>query len=225
MARMFARTNYVCDLPSNTLLPTDLSKTVKTYGENLKWGDMLVVPTFELHQSVSSANDIPRTKKEVLGLIKEGKLGLLDNEYKLNEGPTDLEQWKGSKDVYKVMNYTIDYEPIVISSKTVQPWCSERFVDKKAACLLSSYLAGNEFLVLPNDFAIYKPPARKHFVSELDKVVEKRLYSKFYWEECVYRARELDALGLWKTSKSKHIRQQCSRVIQNWGKGLIGKSE
>ncbi|KAG1279658.1 hypothetical protein G6F66_011799 [Rhizopus arrhizus] len=216
MARMFARTNYVCDLPSNTLLPTDLSKTVKTYGENLKWGDMLVVPTFELHQSVSSANDIPRTKKEVLGLIKEGKLGLLDNEYKLNEGPTDLEQWKGSKDVYKVMNYTIDYEPIVISSKTVQPWCSERFVDKKAACLLSSYLAGNEFLVLPNDFAIYKPPARKHFVSELDKVVEKRLYSKFYWEECVYRARELDALGLWKTSKSKHIRQQCSRVIQNW---------
>ncbi|RCH80696.1 hypothetical protein CU098_005140 [Rhizopus stolonifer] len=225
LARMYARTRHVCDIPSNTILATDLRQTVKKYTEKMRWGDMLVVPTFEFQQQVVSEKDIPRTKKEVLGLVKQGKLALYDAEYKINEGPTDAEQWKISRDVYKVENYTIDYEPIVIQSKTIQPWCSERFVDKKAACLLSSYLAGNEFLVLPNDFAIYKPSARKHAVSELDRVVEKRLYSKFYWEECVYRARELDALGLWQTTKSSHIRQQCSRVIQNWGRGLIGKPE
>lgn len=83
---------------------------------------MLVVPTFEIQQQVVSANDIPRTKKEVLGLVNEGKLGLYDAQFKLNEGPTDLEKWKKAKDVYKVENYTIDYEPLVIQSKTVQPW-------------------------------------------------------------------------------------------------------
>ncbi|CEG64376.1 hypothetical protein RMATCC62417_01357 [Rhizopus microsporus] len=216
IARVYARTNYVCDTPSSVILPTDLRRTIHTYTKQMQLGDMLVVPTFEIQQQVVSANDIPRTKKEVLGLVNEGKLGLYDAQFKLNEGPTDLEKWKKAKDVYKVENYTIDYEPLVIQSKTVQPWCSERFVDKRSACLLSSYLAGNDFLVLPNDFAIYKPSARKHLVSDLDRVIEKRLYSKFYWEECVYHARELDSMGLWKTSKSNHIRQQCSRIIQNW---------
>lgn len=56
-------------------------------------------------------------------------------------------------------------------------------------------------------------------------VVENRLYAKFYWEQCVHHARQLDALGLWKGPRSEHVRKQCSRVIQNWGKGLIGRPE
>jgi hypothetical protein len=56
-------------------------------------------------------------------------------------------------------------------------------------------------------------------------VIEKRLYAKFYWEQCVYHGRQLDAMGLWNSPKADHIREQCSRVIQNWGRGLIGKPE
>lgn len=122
IARVYARTNYVCDTPSSVILPTDLRRTIHTYTKQMQLGDMLVVPTFEIQQQVISANDIPRTKKEVLGLVNEGKLGLYDAQFKLNEGPTDLEKWKKAKDVYKVENYTIDYEPLVIQSKTVQPW-------------------------------------------------------------------------------------------------------
>ncbi|KAI9283135.1 hypothetical protein BY458DRAFT_583018 [Sporodiniella umbellata] len=220
LARMYARTQYVSDVTPNTILPTQLMASVKRYEDKLKAGDLLVVPTFEYPPQPTL---MPTTKKEALDLLHQGKLNWIDLD--LNQGPTDLEQWKTAKSLYTVTNYTIDYEPMVIQSKTVQPWCSERFVDKKAACLLSSYLGGNDFLVLPNDFAIRKPSVRPQTVSELDRVVEKRLYAKFYWEECVYRARELDALGLWDTSKSAHIREQCSRVIQNWGRGLVGKPE
>lgn len=46
--------------------------------------------------------------------------------------------------------------------------CSERFIDKRSACLLSSYLAGNDFYVLPNDFAIQKPSSKNVAVSDLD---------------------------------------------------------
>jgi hypothetical protein len=57
---------------------------------------------------------------------------------------------------------------IDISHSTIYHRCSERFVNKKSACLLSSYLAGNNFMVLPNDFAIEKPNNQKTAISDLD---------------------------------------------------------
>ncbi|GAA5797415.1 hypothetical protein HPULCUR_002799 [Helicostylum pulchrum] len=226
LARVYARSDHVCDLPLNTILATNVRQTLVNnqikYSELMKSGDMLVIPTFK-H---INGNEIPQTKKELVGLIQgEKSLALYDAHYDLNQGPTDFETWKSANKIYKVVKYSMEYEPIVIQSKTVQPWCSERFVDKRSACLLSSYLAGNDFLVLPTDFAIYKPNTAHAAISDLDNVIEKRLYAKFYWEQCVYQGRQLDALGLWNTVKSEHIRQQCSRVIQNWGKGLIGKPE
>ncbi|KAI8080452.1 velvet factor-domain-containing protein [Thamnidium elegans] len=219
LARVYARSDHVCDLPLNTILATDVRQTLVNnqlkYAELMKGGDMLVIPTFK-H---INGNEAPQTKKELVGLIQgEKSLALYDAHFDLNQGPTDFETWKSANKLYKVVKYSMEYEPIVIQSKTVQPWCSERFVDKRSACLLSSYLAGNEFLVLPSDFAIYKPNTANAAISDLDNVIEKRLYAKFYWEQCVYQGRQLDALGLWNTVKSEHIRQQCSRVIQNWGK-------
>ncbi|KAG2202895.1 hypothetical protein INT47_008927 [Mucor saturninus] len=226
LARIYARSQHVCDMPLNTILVTELRQTLlkhqTKYAALMKKGDMLVIPTFK-H---TSGQEIPVTKKELVGLVQgEKSLVLHDAHFESNKGPTDFETWKASDSLYKVTGYTMDYEPIVIQSKTVQPWCSERFVDKRSACLLSSYLAGNDFYVLPSDFVIYKPTTANAAISDLDTVIEKRLYAKFYWEQCVYQGRQLDAMGLWNTAKSDHIRQQCSRVIQNWGRGLIGKPE
>ncbi|OAD02385.1 glycosyltransferase family 49 protein [Mucor lusitanicus CBS 277.49] len=231
LARIYARTDHVSDVPFNIVIATDLRQTLEKnqarYTQLLSQGDMLVIPTFQYDsQQQLSQMQIPQTKKELVGLVEgEHLLGLYDAHFELNQGPTDFKKWKNADALYAVTDYTMDYEPVVIQSKTVQPWCSERFVDKKSACLLSSYLAGNDFLVLPHDFAIQKPSNKKTAISDLDSVIEKRLYSKFYWEQCVYQGRQLDALGLWNSKKSEHIRQQCSRVIQNWGRGLIGKPE
>ncbi|CAO0792900.1 unnamed protein product [Mucor circinelloides] len=231
LARIYARTDHVSDVPFNIIIATDLRQTLEKnqakYTQLLSQGDMLVIPTFKYDdQQQLNQLQIPQTKKELVGLVEgEHLLGLYDAHFELNQGPTDFKKWKKADALYAVTDYTMDYEPVVIQSKTVQPWCSERFVDKKSACLLSSYLAGNDFLVLPNDFAIQKPSNKNTAISDLDSVIEKRLYSKFYWEQCVYHGRQLDAMGLWNSKKSEHIRQQCSRVIQNWGRGLIGKPE
>ncbi|KAI8064265.1 velvet factor-domain-containing protein [Gilbertella persicaria] len=224
LARIYARSNHVSDIPVNTIIATDLRRTIlkhlTEYTELLRKGDMLVIPTFAYNENAHIAARVPQTKKELVGLVeKEKVLGLYDAHFALNQGPTDLDTWKNANDIYKVTQYTMEYEPIVIQSKTVQPWCSERFVDKRSACLLSSYLAGNDFFVLPHDFAVEKPSNQKTLISNLDNVIEKRLYAKFYWEQCVYQGRQLDAMGLWNTAKSNHIRQQCSRIIQNWGRG------
>lgn len=250
LARIYARTDHVSDVPFNIVIATDLRQTLEKnqvkYSQLLSRGDMLVIPTFQYdNQQQLTQMQVPQTKKELVGLVEEEHmLGLYDTHFELNQGPTDFKKWKKADALYAVTDYTMDYEPVVIQSKTVQPWCSERFVDKKSACLLSSYLAGNDFLVLPHDFAIQKPSNKKTAISDLDvsgvcvcvidcpllttilqSVIEKRLYSKFYWEQCVYQGRQLDAMGLWNSKKSEHIRQQCSRVIQNWGRGLIGKPE
>lgn len=170
LARIYARSQHICDMPLNTMLITDLRQTLLKnqlkYAELMKKGDMIVIPTFK-H---TSGHDLPLTKKELVGLVQgEKSLALFDAHFDLNQGPTDFDTWKSSKSLYKVSTYSMEYEPIVIQSKTVQPWCSERFVDKRSACLLSSYLAGNDFLVLPNDFVIYKPTSTSNAViSDLD---------------------------------------------------------
>lgn len=169
LARIYARSQHVCDMPLNTILVTDLRQTLlkhqTKYAALMKKGDMLVIPTFK-H---TSGQEIPVTKKELVGLVQgEKSLVLHDAHFESNKGPTDFETWKASDALYKVTGYTMDYEPIVIQSKTVQPWCSERFVDKRSACLLSSYLAGNDFYVLPSDFVIYKPTTANAAISDLD---------------------------------------------------------
>lgn len=189
LARIYARTQHVCDMPLDTILATDLRQSIVKnkikYAELMKKGEMLVIPTFK-H---INGNELPQTKKELVGLVEgEKSLGLYDTHFDINNGPTDFDTWKKSNTLYPVTRYSMDYEPIVIQSKTVQPWCSERFVDKRSACLLSSYLAGNQFLVLPNDFAIIKPNTNTPVISDLD--VSKCIYYVcvvkliFFYVEC-----------------------------------------
>lgn len=127
LARVFARSDHVSDIPVNTLIATNirqtLSKHTSEYAELLRRGDMLVIPTFAYNEHVHIAARVPQTKKELVGLVENEKaLGLYDGRFALNEGPTDFEAWKIANSLYKVTQYTIEYEPIVIKSKTVQPW-------------------------------------------------------------------------------------------------------
>lgn len=217
-------------MPSNLVPATDLRRTFDAnrniFETLLREGDMLVVPIFGFnHQHEREAFTIPYHKERLLERVNNEEMGLVDPHWEINQGPTDLDRWRESTTLYAVEHYHYDYEPIVITSKTVQPWCAERFLDRRSACLLSNYLAGGEFWVLPDDFVVQLPGSEDNQLSDFERVIENRVYAKFYWEQCVHHARQLDALGLWKNARSEHVRKQCSRVIQNWGKGLIGKPE
>ncbi|KAI9323444.1 hypothetical protein BX666DRAFT_2016705 [Dichotomocladium elegans] len=229
MARLLARTDYVCEMPSNLVPATDIRRTFSTnrniFETLLMEGDMLVVPTFGFTDSNRSKFTIPYHKSRLLEFVNEQEVGLYDTHWDMNEGPTNLVRWRDAKSLYPVESYHHDYEPVVIASKLTQPWCTERFLDRRSACFLSSYLAGGEFWVLPDDFVIRLPENKEYIMPDIDHVVENRLYAKFIWEQCVHHARQLDSLKLWKTPRSEHVRKQCSRVIQTWGKGLIGKPE
>ncbi|ORX45490.1 hypothetical protein DM01DRAFT_1364592 [Hesseltinella vesiculosa] len=231
LARMFARSDYIMELPSNVLPVTDLQHTMVTNKEMfttlLRNGDVLVIPTFGFTDQQESQYRLPSSKASVLTMLERDQIYMIDKHWKPNAGPTDVDHWKSATTLYPVDRYDFHYEPIVIQSKTVQPYCPERFLDSRSACLFASYLGGNEFWVLPDDYAVELPAMEKSILSDFDAshVIENRLYAKFYWEQCVHQARQLDSLGLWKGKRSEHIRTQCSRVIQNWGKGLIGKPE
>ncbi|CAO3629410.1 unnamed protein product [Mucor hiemalis] len=231
LARLLAQTDYIMDIPAGVIPATDLRRTLELnkakIDELLRAGDILALPTFNFKQTVATRDDVPYEKDQLIIQLGEQKMYLDDKHWKENEGPTDLEKWMDAETLYAIEKYEFHYEPVVIESKTIQPWCSERFLDSRAACIFSSYLQGNEIYVLPFDFMVQMPKTEEQLeeVTDFDNVVENRIYAKFYWEQCVHHARQLDALGLWKTSRSQHIRSQCSRVIQNWGKGLIGKPE
>ncbi|KAI8980975.1 hypothetical protein BDB01DRAFT_794865 [Pilobolus umbonatus] len=228
LARLLAETDYVMDLPPGVIPASDIRFTIDSNRQRienlLSKGDLLAIPTFSF-KSNTDTDEYPYDKAQLLKYLDDDKVILDDKHWKENEGPTDLERWIEAQSLYAVEKYEIHYEPVVIESKTIQPWCSERFLDNRAACIFSSYLQGNEIWVLPHDYMIQSPISDEKVVSDFDNVVESRIYAKFYWEQCVHHARQLDGLGLWSTPKATHIKNQCARVIQNWGKGLIGKPE
>ncbi|KAI7867145.1 hypothetical protein BDF14DRAFT_753555 [Spinellus fusiger] len=227
LARLFARTDYIIDMPTSMIPATDLHKTFEInrdiFEEVLDVGDVLVVPTFGFHQSNVDSYTIPHHKTRLLELVDSKQMSMIDKHSEPNHGPTNATLWRDAQTLYTVENYEFHYEPIVLESKRVQPWCAERFIDNRYACYFASYLSGTQFRVLPDDFVVQLPQVKSNELSDFDRVIEDRLYAKFFWEKCVHHARQLDALNLWNTPKSLHLHSQCSRVIQNWGKGLIGK--
>lgn len=126
MARLFARTEFVMEMPSHMIPATDLRRTLDTnrqiFDTLLRSGDMLVVPVFGFASYDSSAYIMPRQKSRVVELVEENQLGLLDPHWKLNEGPTSYDHWYNATTLYPVEHYDFHYEPIVIESKHVQPW-------------------------------------------------------------------------------------------------------
>lgn len=57
--------------------------------------------------------------------------------------------------------------------------CAERFLDRRSACLLSNYLAGGEFWVLPDDFVVQLPASGESQLSDFEvSIREKKSYSR-----------------------------------------------
>ncbi|KAL0095325.1 velvet factor-domain-containing protein [Phycomyces blakesleeanus] len=214
LARLFARTEFIVEMPNSMVPGTNLRKTLEanqaTFVKVLREGDVLVVPTFGFPRYDKESYTVPHHKARLLELVEEEEMIMIDKHWKTNQGPTNMTHWKDADILYLVEKYEFHYEPVVIESKTVQPWCAERFLDSRSACRFSSYLTGAKFWVLPDDFVVQLPENKDSVLTDFDNVIESRLYAKFYWEKCVHYARQLDALGLWRGSRSQHIRTQCS---------------
>lgn len=172
LARLLAPTDYIMDLPPHVIPATDLRYTLEINKDSidqlLRSGDILALPTFQFKSMEATRNDIPYDKNKLIIALGEDKLFLDDKHWKQNEGPTDLEKWMDAESLYSIEKYEFHYEPVIIESKTIQPWCSERFLDSRAACLFSSYLQGNEIWVLPTDYMIQMPKLADPEVTDFD---------------------------------------------------------
>lgn len=172
LARLLAQTDFVMDMPSGVIPATDLRRTLESNKERiesiLKGGDLLALPTFTFKSAGVTQNDVPYDKSQLIIKISEEKMVLDDKHWKENEGPTDLDRWMDADNLYPVEKYEFHYEPVVIQSKKIQPWCSERFLDSRAACIFSSYLQGNEIYILPDDFVVQMPNENHKQVSDFD---------------------------------------------------------
>lgn len=172
LARLLSRTDYIMDVPADMIPASDLRRTLEANKEKVKElleaGDLLALPTFSFKDKDVQKEDIPIDKGQLINSLHEGKMVLDDKHWKENEGPTDLEKWVDASTLYAIDKYEFHYEPVVIESKIVQPWCSERFLDSRAACIFSSYLQGNEIYVMPDDYMIQMPDDRVPDVSDFD---------------------------------------------------------
>jgi hypothetical protein len=121
LARLYSRTHHILDATTNIVLSLDLRTRLlenkMQYADMMARGDMLVVPTFKTDSDIRALQ-----RQEMLQLINNKTVGLYDPHFDLNQGPTRLPMWRDSHDPYRVDSYAMQYEPIVIQSKTVQPW-------------------------------------------------------------------------------------------------------
>ena len=126
LARLFARTEFICDVPASIIPATRIRNTLRTNQKSflprLRDGDVMVVPLFTFIEHAAKHSAVPRTKTSLLSLVSKGIIGLDDKHWELGSGPTNFERWKDSESVYAVKDYEVHYEPIVIQSRNAQPW-------------------------------------------------------------------------------------------------------
>ncbi|CAH1765074.1 14201_t:CDS:2 [Entrophospora sp. SA101] len=230
-ARFFSRSDYVFFLEKDVWPMKNTREIIKSYNNLLSNNEVLIIPTFKFTEN-STDHHFPTTKKDLVKHVSKHLMGLKDNGWSLNEGPTNYKSWvKG--ELYNITkNYDIYYQPnFVINKKTTIPWCSERFdifEFSKAACLLQIYLSGSGLYVLPDTYLIFYQYNKASYLLQQDektfeKMIKNRMYFNFYRETCINYARAIDSLGQWNSLKAKNIRKHCKRIVMNWGKGLIEK--
>ncbi|GAB5585266.1 hypothetical protein Unana1_00166 [Umbelopsis nana] len=220
------RSGDVFVIPTFTYAAADEVRADSTWEEAAAQDDDDDAETIEPEQHMTLLHEetvIPRTKTRLLQLVESGSMAIEDRHWPIGSGPTDFNKWKTAEMLFPVEEYEFHYEPVVIESRNAQPWCSERFADNGAACLYATYLTGANFWVLPHDFVVRVKEQQQTLLSSTETVIQNRLYAKFVWELCVHHARLLDAQGLWNTDRSRHAKASCSRVINSWGKGLVGE--
>ncbi|KAI9483372.1 MAG: hypothetical protein EXX96DRAFT_140394 [Benjaminiella poitrasii] len=216
LARLFSRTDYIALVPVSILWMTDIQRSFRHHLHLLQEGHLLIIPTFGFpYYNVDDEIDhdtLPRDKQTTVEWVEEGKMGLLDYHYELNNGPTSYSTWKEAREPYIVPTYDYQYGPIFISSKTNHPWCEERFEDNMASCLYTTYLAGADLWILPNDYVIRTghEPADTLYTPQQRKI-HNRLAKRYRMEQCVFYARQFDQYGTF--DKAHHVKQECSKAL------------
>ncbi|KAH8554793.1 hypothetical protein BGW37DRAFT_420591 [Umbelopsis sp. PMI_123] len=219
LARLFARSEFVIHVDPNILHISDITFTLaakrEQYHELLLSGDVLVIPSF-VHISAAEEG-IPQDKHTVVAMLDAQELAMYDLNRNVNEGPTNLNQWKESKTLYAA-KYDNKYAPIVIMSRSQQPWCPERFTDNLASCFLGTHLAGGTFWVLADDYVIRAPNTKAHTLNKAEIKMEEILYNRYVPEMCVHYARKLASLGLWSSSSASNIKSWsgCHSTRSTW---------
>ncbi|CAG8438386.1 4791_t:CDS:2 [Ambispora gerdemannii] len=225
VARFFARSDFVMFLDHDTWPSSNTRSIIRNNKHLLVQNDVIVLPTFIFTENATTY-EFPDTHTELLDLVNGGLMGLQDDGWELGSGPTSLNSWANG-DLYSIEEYELHYRPNFVSKKGGSiPWCTERFDDNKAACLYQMYITGSELWVIPDAFLIrhhLNPDSHllKPNESKWAKAIDSRMYTKYYREACIHYARQFVMAGEWDTNKAQHLKNECNRVLINWGKGLI----
>lgn len=153
LARLFSRTNVIAYMPVTALWMTDFSAAASKYAHYLNQGDVLIVPTLAFPRR-KMEDTWPTSKQEAKDWVDQQRMGLADFHWNLNKGPTAVDLWREATEPYQLPKYDYHYSPVYMTTKEGHPWCEERFADEPAACLYSTYLAGSDLWVLPDDFIV-----------------------------------------------------------------------
>ena len=133
----------------------------------------LVVPAFELtnrHQDLALGQNYARNmvisgKNEVRKGYKAGTLDAFNaHDAPWGHGPTNTSKWaRMSTPVLYKVEYQPKYEPFIVLSRTLAPWCDERFVGyggNKISYINHLKGLGYGFYVHPYGYAIHVPHSR-----------------------------------------------------------------
>ncbi|CAG8572986.1 13468_t:CDS:2, partial [Racocetra persica] len=192
--------------------PSPMAKHhLKQHKKLLKKKDILVLPAFSFTE-FANKYEIPNTVDELINLVQFNVMGMNDQGWTLNKGPTNYEKWINMV-IYNIsIRYDSNYQPnFVVKRGSDIPWCTERFdtfEKSKAACLLQMYFNGAEIWVVPEAFVIQYP------YNKVDNHLEPQEHKI---ETCMHYARTLDKLGEWRTPRASHLIQQCPKIMTNWG--------
>ncbi|KAI9321297.1 hypothetical protein BX666DRAFT_1850805 [Dichotomocladium elegans] len=216
MARLLSRTRYVAYIPATALWMTNISKSVTAYTEFLDRGDLLIVPTFAFPKTRTPVTDTwPTNKDDMLPWVDDGKMGLLDYHWPLNEGPTSYTDWRNATEPYPLPSYDFHYGPVYIATRDNHPWCEERFADEISACLYSTYLNGADLFVLPNDYIVRTGQEPENKLTKDERIMQVKLYKNFRIEQCVFFARQFDQTDVFHTERGQHVREECAKELRS----------
>eukprot|EP00890_Picochlorum_soloecismus_P001278 jgi/Picsp_1/2150/NSC_05615-R1_glycosyltransferase-like protein large1 len=182
IAMSLARTDLVLvldvDFVASPLLglPEPGYKDPEVYKQMLELTSMkkaLVIPAFELtnrHQDLALGQNYARNmvisgKNEVRKGYKAGTLDAFNaHDAPWGHGPTNTSKWaRMSTPVLYKVEYQPKYEPFIVLSRSLAPWCDERFVGyggNKISYINHLKGLGYGFYVHPYGYAIHVPHSR-----------------------------------------------------------------
>lgn len=165
----------------------------------------------------------PTNKKSLVRQVDSGRITMFHAKWRRGHGPTDYARWHESTEPYVVKEYEPAYEPYVIVRKDAVPWCEERFVGygaNKAACIMQMYMSGVSFWVSPDAFVMHQSHGYPELNRRSERPHNRRLYERFFHENCFRGARQFVSAGLWNTPRAFNLRRECGKKVKRFEEQL-----